>query len=270
MYQPLKNRARHAAPLALLIALFMVAACAGQTPAAPTVAVLPTRLAPTVAPQPTNELPTLAPTRSPQATAAPSTAEPTIVPTLAATAATAATAASDAPTTSSASAAITLPAPDCSGGATPPQTEGPYYKANTPERASLLEPGMPGVKMILTGYVLNRDCKPVPGAWLDFWQADAAGQYDNQGYTLRGHQTADANGRYTLETVIPGLYPGRTEHIHVKVRAPNQPIVTTQLYFPEASQSNDRDGIFDQRLLITWLDSPGAKVAYYSFVLPIN
>ncbi len=39
-------------------------------------------------------------------------------------------------------------------------------------------------------------------------------------------------GRYTLETIVPGEYPGRTQHIHVKVQAPNGPILTTQIYFP--------------------------------------
>ena len=97
---------------------------------------------------------------------------------------------------------------------------------------------MPGVQLVLTGYVLTADCKPVAHALLDFWQADSGGNYDNSGYTLRGHQYSDATGRYQLVTVVPGLYPGRTEHIHVKVQAPNGPLLTTQLFFPGV-QSND-------------------------------
>ena len=58
------------------------------------------------------------------------------------------------------------------------------------------------------------------------------GNYDNVGFRLRGHQFTDAEGRYPLQTIVPGLYPGRTRHIHVKVQAPNGPILTTQLYFP--------------------------------------
>ncbi len=163
------------------------------------------------------------------------------------------------------------PAPECSAGVkiTPAQTEGPYYKPNTPERTSLIEPGMSGTKLIVTGYVMNADCKPIAGAWLDFWQANDKGEYDNAGYTLRGHQFTDASGRYQLETIIPGLYPGRTEHIHVKVQAPNQPILTTQLYFPNVP-SNDRDGIFSPDLIVNWQDTANGKVATFNFVLDVK
>ncbi|MBI4787392.1 MAG: dioxygenase [Chloroflexi bacterium] len=191
---------------------------------------------------------------------------PAPIPTLAATAVPPAQAPTVAPTTA---AQLTLPQPDCSQGVTPAQTEGPYYKANTPERASLLEPGMAGTKIVVTGYVLTRNCRPIARAWLDFWQADDKGEYDNRGYSLRGHLFTDADGRYTLETILPGLYPGRTRHIHVKVQAPNQPIVTTQLYFPEVQQNN-RDGIYKTKLLVTWQDVSGAKVALYNFVLNVN
>ena len=207
-----------------------------------------------------------APTQTGSPTVARTALPPVAVPTLAPTAIPPAQAPTAAPTTASQN---TLPPPDCSQGTTPAQTEGPYYKANTPERASLLEPGMAGTKITLTGYVLTRDCKPIARARLDFWQADDKGAYDNSGYTLRGHHFSDANGRYSLETILPGLYTGRTRHIHVKVNAPNQPVLTTQLYFPEVQQ-NSRDGIYNSKLLVTWQDAPGAKVALYNFVLNVN
>lgn len=165
------------------------------------------------------------------------------------------------------SAAFDLPAPDCSQGPTPAQIEGPYYKADTPEEA-VLDAGLPGTPITVTGYVLTADCRPVAGAWLDFWQADDAGAYDNAGYTLRGHQFTDAAGRYTLETVLPGLYPGRTRHIHVKVEAPNSAsVLTTQLYFPEEAQRNQADNIYDARLLVTWLPAGAEKTAVFNFIL---
>jgi protocatechuate 3,4-dioxygenase beta subunit len=159
--------------------------------------------------------------------------------------------------------------PACTSPAalTPAQTEGPYYTPNSPERASLIEPGMGGTKLIVTGYVLTKDCQPVAKAWLDFWQADDKGVYDNAGYRLRGHLFTDETGRYTLETIMPGEYPGRTEHIHVKVQAPNGPIVTTQLYFPGVA-ANDRDSIFDPSLLADVQDTANGKVATFNFVLP--
>jgi protocatechuate 3,4-dioxygenase beta subunit len=102
---------------------------------------------------------------------------------------------------------------------------------------------------MVTGLVLSTRCKPVAGALLDFWQCDGEGEYDNRGMRLRGHQFTDAAGRYSLETVIPGLYPGRTRHIHVKVQAPKQRILTTQLYFP-GEPANERDFEFHPSLIM--------------------
>ncbi len=150
---------------------------------------------------------------------------------------------------------------------TPALTEGPYFKANSPERASLVEADTSGTRMTLTGVVLTADCRPVAHALLDFWQANAAGQYDNTGYTLRGHQYTDASGRYQLVTIVPGLYPGRTEHIHVKVQAPNGPVLTSQLFFPGVS-NNESDQIFDPALVIhITQDSGGSIQATFDFVI---
>ncbi len=161
-----------------------------------------------------------------------------------------------------------VPMPLCAPPAvlTPSATEGPYFTANSPERASLLEEGMDGVRLTLSGYVLTADCQPVANALLDFWQADANGHYDNSGYTLRGHQFSDANGRYQLETVVPGLYPGRTEHIHVKVQAPGGQILTTQLFFPEVLD-NQSDQIFDPALLIAIEQSGESLLGAFNFIL---
>jgi len=162
--------------------------------------------------------------------------------------------------------ATVLPACTSPAALTLAQTEGPYYKAKSPERTALLEPGMGGTKLIVTGYVLTKDCQPIANAWLDFWQADDHGVYDNAGYRLRGHLFTDETGRFTLATILPGEYPGRTEHIHVKVQAPNGPILTTQLYFPGVA-ANDRDSIFDPALLADVQDTATGKVATFNFVV---
>jgi protocatechuate 3,4-dioxygenase beta subunit len=119
-------------------------------------------------------------------------------------------------------------------------TEGPYFKSNSPERTSLIESGLTGTKLVLTGYVLGTDCKPIAHALLDFWQADGKGQYDNAGYMLRGHQFTDEAGRYHLETIVPGPYPGRTEHIHVKVQSPKGTVLTTQILISRSGAQPDR------------------------------
>ena len=152
---------------------------------------------------------------------------------------------------------------------TPAQTEGPYFTPGSPERASLLEPGMGGTRLTVSGYVLTTACRPVARALVDVWQCDDAGQYDNRGYRLRGHQFTDEAGRYRLETIVPGLYPGRTRHIHVKVQAPNRPVLTTQLYFP-GEPSNARDGIFRQECVMDVQDAGGGKAGTFNFVLNIS
>jgi protocatechuate 3,4-dioxygenase beta subunit len=149
---------------------------------------------------------------------------------------------------------------------TPAMTEGPYFKAGSPERQSLIEDDMTGAHITITGYVLTADCRPVPHAFLDFWQADAEGVYDNSGYRMRGHQSTDETGRYQLETVMPGQYPGRTPHIHVNVQAPGGPLLTTQLYFPD-EPGNDTDSIFSPQLLVTVQKSNGGIEATFDFIV---
>ena len=152
---------------------------------------------------------------------------------------------------------------------TPEQTEGPFYTPRSPRRRSLVTAGIAGTRLTLTGRVLTTRCRPVPRALLDFWQADARGRYDNTGFRLRGHQFTDARGRYRLETILPGLYTGRTRHIHVKVRAPGNPVLTTQLYFPGEAQ-NKTDGIFDPALLVQrWRRVSSRRVAQFDFVLAV-
>lgn len=126
---------------------------------------------------------------------------------------------------------------------------------------------MLGTRLLLTGYVVTTGCQPVANALVDFWQTDAQGQYDNEGYRMRGRQFTDENGRYILETVIPGEYPGRTAHIHVKVQAPGGPMLTSQLFIPGAA-GNQTDRIFDQRLLITLIEGPEGMLGTFDFVVP--
>src|SRR5919109_4468316 len=80
------------------------------------------------------------------------------------------------------------PACDDGDGTTPEQTEGPFFAPDSPERTSLREEGIVGEPLLVTGFVLATDCTPITGALLDFWHADSAGDYDNEGYRLRGHQ----------------------------------------------------------------------------------
>lgn len=159
------------------------------------------------------------------------------------------------------------PTPECKGAAEPTlrQTEGPYFKPSTPERADLVEAGMGGQPLTVTGLVVTRACRPVPRALIEVWQADDKGEYDNSGFRLRGHLFTDADGRYRIRTIVPGAYPGRTPHIHVKVQAPGRPVLTTQLYMP-GEAGNARDRLFRPELLLR-KEAEGA--ARFDFVLDI-
>lgn len=152
---------------------------------------------------------------------------------------------------------------------TPPQTMGPYFVPGSPERTDLREPGIPGEPLLLRGYVLTTDCQPIAGAALEFWQADGEGEYDNSadGFTLRGHQTTDDAGRYLLETVLPGRYPGRPPHIHVMLQPPAGEPLVTQVYFP-GNEDNDADRFFMPELLAEVEEGDGEAVARFDFVLP--
>ena len=160
------------------------------------------------------------------------------------------------------------PTPACHDGdeATLAQTEGPFFKPSSPERIELLEAGMAGQTIELVGFVLTRACKPLAGALLEFWQADDKGRYDNAGFRLRGHQFTDAEGRYRLRSIVPGVYPGRTRHIHVKVQPRAGRVLTTQLYFPGESQ-NRSDGLFRKELLVRTAKNEGRLAGRFDFVL---
>jgi protocatechuate 3,4-dioxygenase beta subunit len=146
-------------------------------------------------------------------------------------------------------------------------TEGPYYKANPPQNAALRTAGVAGTPLSLTGYVVSKSCQPIANARLDFWQADGNGNYDNSGYTLRGWQLTDANGAYRLETVIPGLYPGRTEHIHFKVTVNGQ-TYTSQLFFPGVSQ-NEGDSIYSSQMLVELNTGTSPVTGTFTFVVNV-
>jgi protocatechuate 3,4-dioxygenase beta subunit len=125
---------------------------------------------------------------------------------------------------------------------------------------------MPGTRITLTGAVVDTSCAPVADARVETWQADAAGVYDNAGYALRGWVRTDALGRFTIRTVVPGEYPGRTEHIHVKITPPGGATLTTQLYFP-GSTANGEDGIYDPSLDLALAEDGDALAGTYTFVI---
>ena len=141
-------------------------------------------------------------------------------------------------TTPSGNAAIESGAVQCV--LTPELTEGPYYIAGEKLRRDIRD-GHPGTLLTLRLSVLNAStCKPIKGAAVDIWHADAAVNYSGFGggaasrTFMRGIQKTDADGLALFTTVYPGWYQGRAVHIHVKVHVGGNVVHTGQFFFPDA------------------------------------
>ena len=142
--------------------------------------------------------------------------------------------------------------------------EGPFWKRGAPFRAQLADASTRGMLMAIGGQVFGHDCRPLAGATLDVWHADAAGDYDNTGWKLRGRLTSGDDGRWHVDSIVPGRYLNgaryRPRHVHVKLTAPGHRELTTQLYFP-GDPYNDGDPWFVSSLVLAQVgpnrDTPG-------------
>jgi protocatechuate 3,4-dioxygenase beta subunit len=122
---------------------------------------------------------------------------------------------------------------------TPELTEGPYYIAGEKVRRDVRD-GHPGTLLSLRLRVLDSStCKPIKGAAVEIWHADASGVYSGFGdgasnrTAMRGKQRTDRNGLAVFRTIYPGWYQGRTVHIHVKVHVGGRVVHTGQLFFSD-------------------------------------
>jgi protocatechuate 3,4-dioxygenase beta subunit len=151
---------------------------------------------------------------------------------------------------------------------TPSAPVGPDFKPNSPARTSLVEPGMAGTRLVLTGTVSGVRCGLIKHAKLDFWQADAHGVYARDTFTLRGHQFSDDAGAFRLETIVPGASGTRAPSLHVTVTPPGKTPFTTQLFFPGASE-NKSDPAFRSEQLIAMTDGRGGKTGAFNLILDL-
>ena len=139
---------------------------------------------------------------------------------------------------------------------TPSQTEGPFYPDQQLQDADfdLLRNGAQnysaGQAAWVRGVVTDPQGKPVSGAVIEIWQCDHDGIYRHsrssgekamafQGF---GRVQAGADGRYAFRTIKPVPYPGRTPHIHFKVKLGSRELLTTQMYIA-GEKSNERDSV---------------------------
>jgi protocatechuate 3,4-dioxygenase beta subunit len=134
----------------------------------------------------------------------------------------------------------------------PEQTEGPFFVDERLNRSDLrvdpadgsLTRGLPFELAIRVSSFERGACTALPGVMVDVWHCDALGHYSDEAANgtagkkfLRGYQITDSNGTVRFTTIYPGWYPGRTVHIHFKLR-PASPDAknydfTSQLYFDD-------------------------------------
>ena len=141
----------------------------------------------------------------------------------------------------------------------PEQTEGPYFVDERLNRSDIrsdptdgrVKPGTPLALTLLVSRLSAGDCQPLPGAQVDIWHCDAQGVYSDvqdPGFSsigqkfLRGYQVTDARGAVQFVTVYPGWYPGRTVHIHFKIRT----ATVARRTFEFSSQLYFDDGLTDR------------------------
>ncbi len=136
---------------------------------------------------------------------------------------------------------------------TPQSAERPFYKPRSPLRSNLTS-DLPGrVLLKIGGHVVDCLCRPILGASVELWQADAHRQYDSVG------------NRWSFNTIIPGLYMGRTRQIHFRVQRPTGRVLTTQLFFL-GEPANERDFLFTPPPLIEIEKVGSERLGRFDFV----
>jgi protocatechuate 3,4-dioxygenase beta subunit len=145
---------------------------------------------------------------------------------------------------------------------TPAQTEGPFYPNKLPldtdnDLLIINDTITPAVGEVthLTGRILDANGNPIRNALIEIWQADKSGIYIHteapnrekldrhfQGY---GRFLTSSTGEYYFRTIKPVPYPGRTPHIHVRVKKGEKELLTTECYDKDQKERNERDGVFN-------------------------
>ena len=165
--------------------------------------------------------------------------------------------------------------------ATPRQTSGPFYPLDLPldhDNDLTVVEGAPrpalGDVIHVAGRVMHVDGTSIAGAQVELWQANADGRYHHprdgsdrkldEGFQGFGQTITTADGSYRFKTVRPGLYTGRTRHLHFAVIAPDGREFVTQMYFADEPY-NEFDGILKRiddpaeraNVLIAFSPTPG-------------
>ena len=139
------------------------------------------------------------------------------------------------------------------------QTEGPFYPDHLPLDTdndliivnNSLTPAV-GEITHLSGRVLDAKGDPIRNALVEIWQVDGHGVYlhsrDNHAARDKNFQgfgrfLTGSSGEYYFRTIKPVSYPGRTRHIHFKVKKNSAELLITQCYV-RGEPGNEKDGIW--------------------------
>lgn len=107
---------------------------------------------------------------------------------------------------------------------------------------------------------------------MELWQADAKGVMDVAGMRLRGHVRTDSEGRYRVETIVPGAVGASAPRLNLRVTVPGKATLNTLVFLPDAvaGAANTRDKAFDPLLAMTLLDRTAARVtASFNVILDL-
>jgi protocatechuate 3,4-dioxygenase beta subunit len=142
---------------------------------------------------------------------------------------------------------------------TPPQTEGPFYPDKLPLDTdndliivnNSLTPAV-GTITHLSGRILDARGEPMRNALIEIWQVDSTAHYIHTRSAADGKRDTNfqgfgrfltaSTGDYYFRTIKPVVYPGRTPHIHVKVKVKGKGALTTQCYV-KGEPHNETDGV---------------------------
>jgi hydroxyquinol 1,2-dioxygenase len=178
-------------------------------------------------------------------------------------------------------------------GGTESTVFGPFYVDGAPEYAhgDDVANGAVGVPCRVQGHVRDIEGRPVPGARIEVWQADAQGKYDVQRegarHQARGTLTAGAQGEFHFRSILAeaypipddgpvgdmlratGRHPWRPAHLHFMIAAPGYETLITHV-FRNGDRYLDSDAVFGvrQSLVADWVKQPdGTYLVQYDFVL---
>jgi|SRR5579864_3870307 len=160
-------------------------------------------------------------------------------------------------------------APSCNGSRKPtPATREEFYRPDAPERTWLRTTGVTGTPLRVSGAVIGLRCGVIKGARVEFWQADAHGQYDLTGFRLRGQQRTTAKGEFQVETIVPGAPAGRAERLHVRVTPPDHAALSTEWFFPD-DPARATDQSYRSELLLKAVPGAGGRAVTFDIVFDL-